>query len=129
MSGVQVYCRNCQKCTISKPHGSGWITLILLLFYIVPGIIYEIWRNAGMGVCGSCGNSDILLERDKPIQQQHVQKLLADPFSSNSVSNYQQPFESVRQVNCPDCRELIRFDARKCKHCGSFVNDSKNSPL
>jgi len=21
-------------------------------------------------------------------------------------------------VRCPDCRELIRIDARKCKHCG-----------
>ena len=23
--------------------------------------------------------------------------------------------------NCPDCRELIRSDAKKCKHCGSEV--------
>jgi hypothetical protein len=22
-------------------------------------------------------------------------------------------------VKCPDCRELVRIDARKCKHCGS----------
>lgn len=22
-------------------------------------------------------------------------------------------------VRCPDCRELVRRDARKCKHCGS----------
>jgi membrane protein implicated in regulation of membrane protease activity len=21
-------------------------------------------------------------------------------------------------VKCPDCRELVRMDARKCKHCG-----------
>ena len=21
-------------------------------------------------------------------------------------------------VRCPDCRELVRNDARKCKHCG-----------
>lgn len=21
-------------------------------------------------------------------------------------------------VRCPDCRELVRADARKCKHCG-----------
>jgi len=27
----------------------------------------------------------------------------------------------VRQVNCPECKELIRSDARKCKHCGSSV--------
>lgn len=22
-------------------------------------------------------------------------------------------------VRCPDCKELVRHDARKCKHCGS----------
>lgn len=22
-------------------------------------------------------------------------------------------------VHCPDCRELVRKDARKCKHCGT----------
>ena len=22
-------------------------------------------------------------------------------------------------VRCPDCRELVRFDATKCKHCGA----------
>lgn len=24
-------------------------------------------------------------------------------------------------VRCPDCRELVRKDARKCKHCGSAL--------
>ena len=24
-------------------------------------------------------------------------------------------------VRCPDCRELVRFDARKCKHCGTAL--------
>ncbi|WP_431732425.1 zinc ribbon domain-containing protein [Chromobacterium vaccinii] len=22
-------------------------------------------------------------------------------------------------VRCPECRELVRMDARKCKHCGN----------
>ncbi len=30
----------------------------------------------------------------------------------------------VGQVNCPECKELIRSDARKCKHCGSAVTPS-----
>jgi hypothetical protein len=24
-------------------------------------------------------------------------------------------------VRCPDCRELVRNDARKCKHCGAAL--------
>lgn len=23
--------------------------------------------------------------------------------------------------HCPDCREVVRRDARKCKHCGSVI--------
>ena len=23
------------------------------------------------------------------------------------------------EVRCPECREIVRADARKCKHCGS----------
>ncbi|MDO9277657.1 MAG: hypothetical protein Q7U05_03720 [Polaromonas sp.] len=25
------------------------------------------------------------------------------------------------QIRCPDCRELVRTDARKCKHCGTTL--------
>lgn len=25
-------------------------------------------------------------------------------------------------VRCPDCRELVRKDARKCKHCGAALS-------
>lgn len=28
---------------------------------------------------------------------------------------------SATHVRCPDCRELVRADARKCKHCGSVL--------
>lgn len=24
-------------------------------------------------------------------------------------------------VRCPDCRELVRADARRCKHCGTSL--------
>ena len=24
-------------------------------------------------------------------------------------------------VRCPDCRELVRHDANKCKHCGTML--------
>lgn len=26
---------------------------------------------------------------------------------------------ATSHVRCPDCRELVRKDARKCKHCGT----------
>lgn len=30
------------------------------------------------------------------------------------------------QVRCPDCRELVRADALKCKHCGSALSTKRS---
>lgn len=32
-----------------------------------------------------------------------------------------QPITEITHVRCPDCRELVRRDARKCKHCGTAL--------
>ena len=108
-----VYCKNCKQCGESKLKGSGWITFILILCCIAPGLIYMIWRRSGLGLCKFCSSADLVPASQKPVEQ----------ISKNP--SFQQ-VENVRQINCPDCRELIRFDARKCKHCGSFVENQKN---
>lgn len=72
--------------------GNGWIELVLYLCYIVPGIIYSIWRRSGrLQLCPAC-NSPAVISAD-----------------------------SGTHVKCPDCRELILSDARKCKHCGCVL--------
>ena len=111
---ARVYCTNCHKDGEPKLKGSGIITFILLLFYIVPGIIYMAWRRTGLGICRFCGSDRLVLEGEsaRPYVHQRMQSM--------------KPLENVRQVNCPDCRELIRFDARKCKHCGSYVDPQDN---
>lgn len=49
--------------------GSGWIELILWLCYIVPGVIYSIWRRgAKRAVCASCG-SPALVDTLTPVGQ------------------------------------------------------------
>lgn len=30
-------------------------------------------------------------------------------------------YSHLTHVRCPDCRELVRKDARKCKHCGTTL--------
>jgi len=30
-----------------------------------------------------------------------------------------EPISPETHVRCPDCRELVRRDAKKCKHCGT----------
>lgn len=101
MAGQTCKCNNCGSVSKSKLKGSGWITLILILFYIVPGIIYMIWRRSGLGICGICKSPNI-----KPYTGEPKKTVLQD---------------SNDQVRCPECRELIRYDAKKCKHCGSVV--------
>ncbi len=108
-----VYCNKCKQCGESKLKGSGWITFILILFYIIPGVIYMIWRRSGLGECKFCGSSDVIPVSQKPVKQ--IQQPTSQPL-----------FENVPNINCPDCRELIRFDAKKCKHCGSFINNQES---
>lgn len=36
--------------------------------------------------------------------------------------------DDAPQARCPDCRELVRADAKKCKHCGSVLTPVEPSP-
>lgn len=83
---------------VKKLRGSTWITLLLLLFYLVPGLIYMIWRRGGRShECAKCGSSEVI------------------PVDSPRANQIATPDTHVK---CPDCRELVLRDARKCKHCG-----------
>lgn len=58
---------------------------------------------------------------------------LAFPFFANDIHRKAMLAEGMRpegmegdgpptsetHVRCPDCRELVRADARKCRHCGA----------
>lgn len=83
---------------VKKMRGSIWITLILLCWVLVPGFIYMIWRRGGISmVCAKCGSAEVI-PADSP------RALEIATLDSH--------------VKCPDCRELVLRDARKCKHCG-----------
>ncbi|MDE2173260.1 MAG: hypothetical protein KGJ31_01490 [Patescibacteria group bacterium] len=67
-------CTNCGHVGSPKKEipGSIWITLILLCFYILPGIIYEIWRNNGTKkICTLCGSANLV-----PIDSPNAIKIL-----------------------------------------------------
>lgn len=87
---LRYYCTSCSTySTKTKMKGNGWIELVLYLCYLVPGIIYSVWRRSGNNqLCVACGSSKVISA------------------------------ESGSHVKCPDCRELVLSDARKCKHCG-----------
>lgn len=59
------YCLTCGLTGESKLRGSGWITFILLCFYLVPGFIYMIWRRGG-NECQHC-NAKTLVPEYSPV--------------------------------------------------------------
>jgi hypothetical protein len=81
--------------------GNGWIELILWLCYIVPGLIYSIWRRSGEpSVCPTCKSETL-----KPYVE-----------SANTTAVVQRV-----EVECEWCAEKILASAKICKHCGREV--------
>lgn len=57
-----------------KNKGNGLIELILWFFFIIPGIIYSIWRRADkQNLCPKCGNASMI-----PLDTPMGQKLLTE---------------------------------------------------
>lgn len=103
------YCNACHNYSpTALKKGNGWIELVLYLFYIVPGIIYSIWRRSGAPtVCPICRASAL------------VPAALARPQGAAAL-----PGEVRDEVDCPFCAERILARASVCKHCGKQVRQA-----
>jgi hypothetical protein len=58
-----VLCTHCGATTVPRrvTPGPGWITLVLLIFFVVPGVIYWLWRHTSTyEVCAQCGNRSLI---------------------------------------------------------------------
>ncbi|QPJ63057.1 MAG: hypothetical protein G3M70_14710 [Candidatus Nitronauta litoralis] len=46
---------------VEARRGTGWVEIILWLFFLIPGLIYSIWRRARSHmVCAYCGNPSMV---------------------------------------------------------------------
>lgn len=66
---MEMVCKDCG--TVDRParvtKGSIWIEIILWLCFLVPGVIYSIWRlTTRHDSCGACGSKSIV-PLDSPI--------------------------------------------------------------
>lgn len=54
----QRYCINCRRDVTPIMPGQGWIELVLWCCYVIPGLLYSIWRRAERNrtVCPRCRN-------------------------------------------------------------------------
>lgn len=88
-----VVCKPCGHCgePREKTEGSILIELILWICFLVPGLIYSIWRhNTRHEVCAKCGSHD-LVPVDSPLGKKLTQEVaptmlaaLEEPYRSNA---------------------------------------------
>lgn len=58
--------RRCVACgyvgaPVRRHPGTGWITLVLVIFYVIPAIVYELWRgSAAYDACPRCGGRETM---------------------------------------------------------------------
>ena len=101
---MEIFCRNCGH--FGEPERSNrghvLISLLLLCTFIIPGIIYIVWRRSDPHLrCERCGSIDTVAHNS--------------PYAAQLLNDRITPETHVR---CPDCKELVRHDAIRCKHCG-----------
>lgn len=67
--GDVMFCKNCghHGDTVKRTPGSTAIELVLWICFIVPGLIYSLWRlSARKPACSKCGSTD-LVPPDSPV--------------------------------------------------------------
>lgn len=72
-------CTQCGYVGISKSKHKGGcgVEVLLWLFFIIPGIIYSVWRASSKHqVCPMCGNSSLI-----PVDSPRAKKIM-DEFKS-----------------------------------------------
>ena len=100
------YCKHCAAERKLERKGTNHI-LHLLLSIVTFGLWLIVWLfisrlRFGGWVCSQCGSEDVTTSVPKN--------------AGVSPSTH---------VKCPDCRELVLADARKCKHCGTALVPQK----
>lgn len=60
MANKCISCNNCGHIGWSRNRGNFLITIVLLIFFFIPGVVYEIWRRSGLGVCDNCSSGLVL---------------------------------------------------------------------
>lgn len=107
-----MHCNSCGKNTNAPLYkGTTWLEIILWILYIIPGLVYSIWRRSGgPTVCPFCKNETLI-----PVMRSNEN--WHDKTGSSSVL-------AREEIECPWCAEMILAKAKLCKHCGKNVNNT-----
>ncbi len=88
MSSNNLVCTQCGY--VGKPKraikGNGFIEIILWLCFIIPGLIYSIWRSSSRyKVCPKCNNSSLI-----PVDSPRAKTIMAENMTREEISNIEQ---------------------------------------
>lgn len=84
MSSKILVCTQCGYTGDSKNaiKGSGGVELLLWLFFIIPGLIYSVWRSSSRHlVCPKCKNPNLI-----PLDSPRARKIMRESMSEDEVN-------------------------------------------
>lgn len=73
MANKCISCNNCGHIGWSKNRGNFLITIVLVIFFFVPAVIYEIWRRSGLGICFNCSSNLVVPSNQCNLKDRHFQ--------------------------------------------------------
>lgn len=69
-------CTVCNHISAAKKRGSGGVEFVLWFFYLIPGLIYHLWRNGGT-TCPACNSSSTI-----PVNTPKAQEIITSATSN-----------------------------------------------
>lgn len=99
------FCKTCNKNTLFVRPSTAhvlhlFLSLITLGFWLIVWLLVGL-SNSSQGKCTTCGT---------------LHGVMGSTSGGTKVYAEASPDTHVK---CPDCRELVLKEARKCKHCGT----------
>jgi len=107
MASKTLVCTQCGYIGNSKTaiEGNGCIELILWLFFIIPGLIYSIWRSSSRhGICPKCGNKNLI-----PLDSPKAQKMVKEELSQEEVDKMTKKQEDEKKEENKNRKRMMIF--------------------